>query len=134
MYRLLPPAFALLAVAVLAAALAGCDSLPDPVDRPALIANPTPESNAEIRAILEQALGPREIRIAPDALTASSILALEPSADGSGTDPSGAARGRLLGLPERFELVRNGGRCYLIRSSTRDRFALEQTECAPAEP
>jgi hypothetical protein len=129
MFRFLPPSVVLFAVA-----LAGCDSLPASADRPALIAHPTPESNAEIRAIVEQALGPREIRIAADAFTASSILALEPTADGSSADPSGAARGRLLGLPERFELVRNGGRCYLIRSSTRDRFELEQTECVPAEP
>lgn len=129
MIRPLPPAVALLTVA-----LAGCDSLPASADRPALIARPTPESNAEIRGILEQALGPRELRIAPDAFTASSILALEPGADASSADPGGAARGRLLGLPERFELVRNGGRCYLIRSSTRDRFALEQTECVAAEP
>jgi hypothetical protein len=129
MFRLLPPAVALFGLA-----LAGCDSLPASSDRPALIARPTPESNAEIRAVLERAIGPREIRIAPDAFTASSILALEPGADSVSADPSGAARGRLLGLPERFELVLNGGRCYLIRSSTRDRFALERTDCVPAEP
>jgi len=109
--------------------LAACNGPPTPTDTPALIASPTAASNAELLRVLEAALGPREIRIAPDALTESSILALE-----QGADLDAAARGRLVELPERFELVLNGGRCYLVRSSTRDRCALEQTDCVPAEP
>jgi hypothetical protein len=104
--------------------LAGCHHLPD---MPALIVRPSPESNAELRAVLERALGPRDIRIAADALTESSMLTLEP-----GVDRESPARGRLLGAPERFELVQSGKRCYLIRSSTAERFALEHTECVPA--
>lgn len=107
--------------------LAGCNGPPTPTDAPALIVRPTPESRAEILRVLEQALGPREIRLAPDVLTESSILALEQG------DPGSPARGRVLEMPERFELVLSGGRCYLIRSTTRDRFALAQTECVAAD-
>jgi hypothetical protein len=103
--------------------LAGCNHLPD---TPALIVRPSPESNAELRAVLQRALGPRDIRIAADALTESSILTLEP-----GVERDSPARGRLLEAPERFELVQSGKRCYLVRSSTEERFALEHTECVP---
>lgn len=114
-------------VPLLGLGVAACNGPPTPADTPALIARPTPESHAEILRVLEQALGPREIRIAPDVLTEVSILALEQG------DPGSPARGRVLEMPERFELVLSSGRCYLIRSTTQDRFALEQTECVPAE-
>lgn len=105
-----------------------CHSLPTQVDQPALIREPTAASQAELRAVLHEALGDNEIRLAPDALTRSSILALE---QGASAPP--AARGRILELPERFELVLNGTRCYLIRSTTGQRYELEQTDCVPAE-
>jgi hypothetical protein len=115
-------------VALLGLGAAACNGPPTPADTPALIARATPESRAEILSVLETALGPREIRLAPDALTESSILALEQG------EPGSPARGRVLDLPERFELVLSGGRCYLIRSATRDRYRLEQTDCIAAEP
>ena len=109
--------------------LTACNNLPTQTDRAALIARATPESNAELLAVLEQALGPREILLAPDALTQSSILTLE---QGSGLD--GPARGRVLGMPERFSLVLSGERCYLVQTETAERWLLEQTACVPAEP
>lgn len=109
--------------------LAACNNLPTQTDRPALIEGPTAESRAELRGVLEAALGGREIRLAPDALTRSPILALE-----QGAGSPGPARGRLIELPERFELVLNGDRCYLVRTATGDRFGLEQTRCVPASP
>lgn len=110
-----------------AAWLAGCNNLPTQVEQAALIARPTAESLAEISGVLEQALGPREILLSPDVLTRSSILALE-----QGGGLAGAATGRVLEMPERFELVISGERCFLVRSRTGQRWALEQTECIPA--
>jgi hypothetical protein len=102
--------------------------LPTQSDRAALIATPTSASHAEVSAVLAVALGPREILLADDVLTRSSILTLE---QGSGLNP--AASGRNLEMPERFELVLNGNRCFLVRTSTGDRFALVDTDCVPAE-
>lgn len=109
--------------------LVACNNLPTQTDRAALIATPTPESFAEVSAVLQQALGPREILLAPDALTQSSVLALE---QGGGLNP--AASGRNVELPERFELVRNGNRCILIHARTGDRWPLRQTDCVPVDP
>jgi hypothetical protein len=110
-----------------AAALTACNSLPAQADRPALIASATPETRAELIAALEQALGEREIMLAPDALTRTSVLTLE---SGIG----GAARGRDLGMPERFDLVLSGERCFLVHARTDRRFELERSGCVPAEP
>ena len=109
--------------------LVACNNLATQADRAALIASPTPESYAEVSAVLQEVLGPREILLAPDALTQSSILALE---QGGGLNR--AATGRSLEMPERFELVLSGDRCFLVQARTGDRWALEETECVPVEP
>lgn len=117
----------LIAACLFALGIAACNNLPPSVDSPALIAEPTPESLEEIREVIEQALGGRSIRLAPNVLTETSILALEQGAE---TNP--AARGRVLDLPERFELVLSGERCFLKRTRTGDRTQLYRTNCVPA--
>jgi hypothetical protein len=109
--------------------LVACNNLPARADRPALIARPTPESFEEVAGVLEQALGRREILLSPDVLTESSILALE-----QGRGAPSAATGRVVEMPERFELLLSGDRCYLVRVSTAERWALQHTECIPAGP
>jgi len=114
-------------VVALAAIHAGCLGVSDGRDLAAVIAEATPASQAELRSVLEQALGPRDLLLAPDALTETSLLALEPM-----SGPADAAGGRLLQMPERFELVLRGSRCILVRLSTGQRYELRQTECIPA--
>ncbi len=111
--------------ALLAALLAcGCNHLGD---RPAVIAEPGPESSAELRAVLAEALGQREILIAPDALTRTSFVTLGSTV--AQRDP--IAGGRDLGVPERFDLVLSGDGCYLVHAATGRRYALERTRCVP---
>jgi hypothetical protein len=113
----------------LCAVLGACSNLPIRADQAAIIAMPTQQSFAEVTGVLARALGPREILLAPDVLTQSSILALE---QGSSAAPT--ASGRVLDMPERFELVLNGDRCFLVRLSTAERWELHQTDCVPAAP
>jgi hypothetical protein len=112
--------------AALLAALAafGCNHLGD---RPAVIAEPGPASSAELRAVLAEALGPRDILIAPDALTRTSFVTLGSAV--AQRDP--IAGGRDLGVPERFDLVLTGDDCYLVHASTGRRYRLERTRCVP---
>jgi len=117
------------ALALVSVALAACNSLPTQSDQPALIERATADSQAELRQVIEAALGRADFQLAPDALTRSTILALE-----QGGGAPDAARGRLLDMPERFELVINGGRCFLIRTGTGERFELERTDCVAAAP
>ena len=116
------------ALALSSCLLSACNSLPTQSDQPALIEPATADSQAELERVIEQALGRSDIRISPDALTRSTILALE-----QGAGAPDAARGRVLDMPERFELVISDGRCVLIRSETGERFGLESTRCVPAE-
>jgi hypothetical protein len=117
-----------LALATLTWACA-CQNLSAQGDGPAVIANPGEASRSEIQSVLSEALGERSIRIADDALTQSSILTLEGAVRG---DPAREApRGRDLGGPERFDLVLDNGRCFLVYRGSGRRWRLHETECRP---
>lgn len=113
-------------VAVAIGSAAGCNHAPD---RPAIIESPTAESTAEIRGVLTEALGPRDILLAPDALTGSSILTLGSNI----AQRDNIAGGRELGTPERFDLLLSDGRCVLVHAATGRRYPLERTDCVPFE-
>jgi hypothetical protein len=111
-------------------AAAACQNFSPQDDEPAVLVNPSPEARAELGRVLREALGQRDLLLAPDALTATSVLALEPAARGDLERPS--PTGRLLGRPETFRLVINDGACYLIRTETNERWPLEHSTCRPA--
>jgi hypothetical protein len=96
---------------------------------PARIVAMTPESRAELHRTVTDALGGRSVTLADDALTQSSTLTLEHAAP---DDAQGrAATGRDLGRPERFRLLRVGGRCVLVHESDGARAVLVQARCVP---
>lgn len=110
--------------------LSACHSMPARSDVPARIVNPTIDGTAELTAVLERALGPRDIRLAADALTQTSVLTIE----GAMAQADAIAGGRRLDTPERFDLVRNDGVCYLVHAATGERYLLDQIECVPVAP
>jgi len=98
-------------------------------EMPARIVAATPESRAELHRAVTDALGRRRITLADDALTLSSILTLEhaPPVDAQAR----AATGRDVGRPERFRLLKVGGRCVLVHESDGARVILTQASCVP---
>jgi hypothetical protein len=98
-------------------------------ERPALIEQPTQQSEAELLTILGDAFYGRPVTIADDALTHDSVLVIERSEQrGLEGNPAG---GRVLETPEQFHLVLRDGRCELVRSSDQRRWTLTQTSCVP---
>jgi hypothetical protein len=115
---------------LIALTLTGCAARQLPDGEPAVIVNPDAKSRAELQAIVRTALHGAQVTLAADALTDSSILAIEHRAPARIDAPP--ATGRVLGLGEEFLLLRDGTQCVLKQQSSGLRWLLFDTECAAA--
>jgi hypothetical protein len=97
-------------------------------DAPAVLVDPTAESQAELARVVSSALGTSEVTISSSALTHDSALAIErtPLRDTTGQ----RVTGRDFEKPEHFKLVKSGTRCVLVHVSTAKRYELEHARCA----
>ena len=109
--------------------LGACRSVVPTPDEPAWIVSPSAASRAELEAAIRELIGGREVLLSDDALTSSHVLTLEPSAQGR---LEGRALGRDLGVPERFELVLRGRRCFLVHVASGERVRLLESRCTLA--
>ena len=109
--------------------LGACKSAPIRQDLPAVVAQPTPRSVAELAQAVSAALNGVPVTLADDALTKESTLVIERAPH---RDPSGLpAQGRERTAPERFRLVKNGADCVLVHEGSGQRFVLRDTTCSP---
>ena len=76
--------------------LTGCQTVNADYDQPARIVNPDADSRAALQATVNEALG-REVMLADDALTGSSMLVIERWLPGTMEDP--VPQGRILEKP-----------------------------------
>lgn len=115
-------------LAVTAALLIGaCAQAPTHADEPAVIVDASPQSRAELRVAVMQALGIDDVTLADDALTRSSTLWVERAAV---RDTSGRQlEGRSLERPEKFSLVRTTDQCVLVHERTGRKYPLVRTRC-----
>ena len=115
-------------IAMVAAGLAGsaCQTVAADYDRPARIVDPDAASRAALQAAVNEALG-TEVMLAESALTDSSLLTIENWPAGSMSNR--VPQGRVLDMPIRFQLVKNGDDCFLIKQQDGARYLLADTEC-----
>lgn len=107
-----------------------CATTPVANESPAVITNPTAEGRAELLRVVRQALHGAPLTLADDALTRESALIVE-RAPARGPDGT-PLQGRETGRPERFRLVRSGGRCVLVHEGDGTRHELgASVACAP---
>jgi hypothetical protein len=113
---------------VVAAALYGCTTDPAAADVPARIVDATPESRAELKQVVSQALGGADVTLADDALTHDSMLTIDRKTyrDARGNPINGRERG----MPMQFVLLKQGERCVLELRSSGQRWNLAATKCA----
>lgn len=109
--------------------IGGCRTPAADPDTPALIAWPTEASRAELRSTLSGLFGGREINLADDALTNSSLLVLQHTRqqqfDGQ------QALGRDVTKPFRFQLIKQADNCFLVDLRDGRRYLLAETVCVP---
>ena len=107
----------------------GCQTMTGNDEVPAVIADPTAESRAELLGVVQDAMSGAPVRIADDALTTTSVLIIQrmPQKDLEGRPLTG----RDLGRPEHFKLVTNGTKCVLLHEESGERRVLRRTRCKP---
>jgi hypothetical protein len=107
--------------------LVACHSRLQANDLPALLTSPTPASRAELVNVVSKALNGLEVTLADDALTNSSTLIIERKQlrDIRGRIDSG----RVMEMPEFFDLVINGSSCVLIHRQDESRYDLKEAVC-----
>ncbi len=117
----------IVAVVAIAASLSACRVPAASSEQPARIVEPTQQSRAELQQVVSRALGGIDVKLADDALTHSSVLIVEPAPH---RDTNGnRINGRQLGVPIRFELLKDGGACVLQLPNTSQRWTLAATNC-----
>jgi hypothetical protein len=99
-------------------------------EQPAVIAEPTERSRAELARVVSAAMNGQPVTLADDALTRDSLLALERRTQ---PGPQGrAATGRTLEAPAQLKLVLRGTQCVLVRVADGREWPLDETRCVPA--
>jgi len=116
------------AVILAAAALSGCQAIGADTGRPARIVDADDASRAALQAAVNEALG-REVRLANNALTDSSLLVIEISPPQSLDKP--LPTGRDMTKPLRFQLLKSGSDCVLVNMQDDSRQVLADTRCEP---
>jgi len=115
---------------ILVALLSACTSSGSR-DKPAVLTNPTPASQAELKLAVQRALHSDPILLAPDALTTTNLLSIDRYVrrDSAGRPLDGLNFG---GRPELFQLVRADKECVLVHMGVDPiRQTLHSATCAP---
>jgi hypothetical protein len=109
--------------------LAACRARGETPEVPAVLTQPTPESRAELRRVVKEALHDPPLSLADDALVEDGELVVERVVrrDASGVPLAGRETGR----PERFHVVKSGELCVLVHEGSGRRFILAAATCAP---
>lgn len=109
------------------ACLPACRAWSQTAGAAAIITHPTAASRADLERAVSQALGGRQVRLAGDALTRSTLLIVGRA---QARDARGLPlNGRELGHPQHFRLLRRGSQCALLHEETGRARVLAHTTC-----
>jgi hypothetical protein len=121
---------ALLAAALL---LAACRMAPAQQALPAVLTHPAAEVRLELVAAIQAMSGFARVSLADSDLTRTSELVIERTQQSDGR--GGLLQGRELQSPQRFQLQRVDGQCWLLHRPSGQRQRLMHAQCqAVANP
>lgn len=114
--------FAILAGGIIAAALSACQTTAssDPVE--ALLLESSPEVTRVLSDAVSQAMGGSKVTLAPDVLTQSSKLVMDPK----------FVDDRSFQRPDHFKLMKDGASCYLLHEESGQKMPLGKVKCKAA--
>jgi hypothetical protein len=113
--------------------LSACQMLSAQAVQPAVLSNPGPEVQQELAQVVAELSGFASVSLAATDLTRSSTLVIQrkPQTDGAGE----LLQGRDLEMPQRFQLVLQGGQCWLQQLQPGgQRRLLTKALCRPEAP
>ena len=93
---------------------------------PAVIANPSPQTEAELRRVISSALYGASFTMPDDALTQSSVVQVQVT---PGESSGGSGSGASVPSTVEFRLLINGPNCILVNQTDLRRWRLRQTLC-----
>ena len=107
-------------------ALAACKNVAPDTGTRAIIVDPDDESRAALRSTVNEIFG-RDVLLADDALTTSSLLVIE--RDTPRSIEGSPAQGRTMDMPYSLRLVTDGTNCILVDERDGSRHRLDDTDC-----
>jgi hypothetical protein len=111
---------------LIAAAAVFLVSRPAAAKEPATLAHADPATMAELHAVLARAVGRARVELGPGDPTQTSVISVLPRRPSPYED-------RSLAMPTTFDLVIEGGRCFVVRRDTGEEFELQGVECRKAK-
>ena len=114
-----------------AALLAGCQMSTAQSARPALLVDPDADARQELRQALMDLSGFVRVDLLDTDLTRSSELVLERRHQH--TSNGDLIQGRDLEMPQRFQLLRQDGQCWLVQLASGQRKLLLRARCRPVD-
>lgn len=106
--------------------VAACQSVPNPQDQPALLAEVNDAARAALQQAVNSAVG-TDVMLADSAFTERSILVIERRLRSTLGNPLGD--GRVMATPIRLQLVIDGANCILVDTRNGSRHPLEGVSC-----
>ena len=109
--------------------LAACTSLaPTRPGEPAVLSHPSKATTEKLSQAVSQMLGGRDVLLAPDVLTSSPELILDPRPQRSLATPAGIM-GRSQARPDHFALSKTGRHCILTHKESGKSMSLKGVAC-----
>ncbi len=112
------------ALGLLSLALLGACQMTDTISGPAILESADAASLASLKAVLADVTGKASIELGPGDLTKTSRLTVLPP-------PLAPGETRSTAMPKRFELILEGGVCYVREEGSAEQYPLEGVMCRP---
>lgn len=93
---------------------------------PAVLVNPSADTQAELKDVVSKALNGRSVRLAMDSLTKENRLIIDRAQHMRGGHP---VMGRKTEKPNHFYLFKSGSECILRHEQTGETYVLKTAEC-----
>ena len=104
----------------------GCETTPSIAPQAALLAELDEKTQNEITAVIQTALNGTRVFVSAERLKEKSTLVIDPA--GAGNPITG---GRIMGLPDHFDLKMSGKECFLEHRKTGQTYPLKSASCRP---
>lgn len=103
-----------------------CSTVANAENEPAVLINPSANTQAELKDVVSKALGGRTVRLAADSLTKENRLIIDKATHMRGGNP---IMGRKIEKPDHFYLMMSGTDCLLRHEQSGEIYKLRTTEC-----
>lgn len=103
-----------------------CNTVANAKSEPAILINPSAETQAELKDMISKALNGRSVRLAADSLTKDNRLIIDRAEHMRSGNP---IMGRKVEKPDHFYLMISGADCILRHEQSGETYVLKTAQC-----